>query len=56
MLNCEPMEMSIWRQRITRVIPTAATSTGALLTAKDRSGSARKNRGAAAARTSRKAA
>ena len=32
MLKSEPIEMSIWRQRITSVIPTAATSTGALLT------------------------
>ena len=27
--NCEPIEMSICRARITSVIPTAATSTGA---------------------------
>ena len=32
MLKIEPIEMSIWRQRMTSVIPTAATSTGALRT------------------------
>ncbi len=37
MLKIEPIEMSICRQRITSVIPTAATSTGALLTTKARS-------------------
>ena len=37
MLKIEPIEMSICRQRITRVIPTAATSIGALLTTKARS-------------------
>ena len=26
--NCEPIEMSIWRARITSVMPTAATRTG----------------------------
>ena len=53
MLKIEPIEMSICRQRITSVIPTAATSTGALLTTSGRSWSARKNRGATTARTSR---
>ena len=46
--------MSIWRQRITSVMPTAATSTGALLTTRSRRAARRrKNRAAATARTSR---
>ncbi len=46
MLKIEPIEMSIWRQRITSVIPTAATSTGAFATTSGRSCPAWKNRGA----------
>ena len=34
--NCEPIEMSIWRARITSVMPTAATSTGALSSERSR--------------------
>ena len=34
MQNCEPTEMSIWRETMTSVMPTAATRTGALLTTK----------------------
>ena len=54
MLKIEPIEMSICRQRITSVIPTAATSFEALLTTSGRSWSARKKPGAATARTSSK--
>jgi len=34
--NCEPIEMSICRARITSVMPTAATSTGAAPTSTSR--------------------
>ena len=54
MLNCEPIEMSICRQRITSVIPTAATSTGALLTSEGAELlGPEEPRGAPTARTSR---
>ncbi len=55
MLKIEPIEMSMCRQRMTRVMPTAATRTDALLTTISRSWSGRKKRGAATARTKSKA-
>jgi hypothetical protein len=45
-LACEPTEMSICFERITSVIPTAATRTEAFLTAKSVSGLASKKWGA----------
>src|SRR6476619_1610101 len=46
MLNCEPIEISICRDKITSVMPTAATSTGALATSLSRKCSGLKNAGA----------
>ncbi len=56
MENCEPMEMSMCRARMTSVMPTPATSTGALLTSSSRRFLAEKNAGAFTAKSPSRAA
>jgi hypothetical protein len=52
--NCEPMEISIWRQMMTRAIPHATTSAGASRVRRERRGWGEKNAGAKEARMRRR--